>query len=585
VHAGLDLEMPSSGGAWDDRVAAALDDGTLAETDLDLACARVVALARRVAAGRPDDERAGSGDGHAGSVDGHAGSVDGHAGSREERDGAGAGCPGHDEADARRDAHHALARRAAAAGTVMLTNDGILPLTPTGRIALIGSFAETPRYQGAGSSQVNPTRLDTALDAMRARLGDGAELTYARGYDPVTGEATAEDVAEAVRAAAAAEVVVLVVGLPAGYESEGFDRTDLRLPAWHDALVEAVVAANPRTVVVLVNGAPVEVDWAERPAALVEAYLGGQAGGSALVDVLVGDAEPGGRLAESFPVRMTDLPADTCFADGPTQVVYRETCYVGYRFHDTFGVAPRFCFGHGLGYTTFDLSGLEVTGDDTDRTVRVTVTNTGARAGSTVVQVYLRDVESSVHRPAQELAGFARVHLDAGASSSVEVALDRRAFAVWDVASGDWAVEAGAFEVRVGFSSRDVRATTTIEVASDDVVSPVPAPTAAVATDLELAALLGHPVPAPRPLLPLTYDSTLDDLALVPLGRPLRAGLVKAASGMLGDEDDPAVRTMMAKVVGQMPLRAVVASSGGRLSFRTLDAALRVLNLGRRRRS
>ena len=212
---------------------------------------------------------------------------------------------------------------------------------------------------------VTPTRLDTALEAMRARLGDDAELVYAPGYDAATGETNRELLDEARRAAAGADAVVLLVGLPSSHESEGFDRKDLRLPAAHDALVDLVTATCPRTVVVLLNGAPVEVPWADQPAALVEAYLGGQAGGSALVDVLLGDAEPGGRLAESFPMAVTDLPAHAWFATHPTQVQYRENLYVGYRFHDTFEVAPRFAFGHGLGYTAFAYTDLMVTGAGT----------------------------------------------------------------------------------------------------------------------------------------------------------------------------------------------------------------------------
>jgi beta-glucosidase len=226
-------------------------------------------------------------------------------------------------------AHHALARRAAAAGAVLLTNDGTLPLAPRGRIAVIGAFAEQPRYQGAGSSLVQPTRLDTALDAMRARLGDDADLVYAPGYDPASGETTPALLAQARRAATGADAVVLLVGLPTVAESEGFDRTTLRLPEGHETLVEVVTAANRRTVVALSNGGAVEVGWVDRAAAVLECYLGGQAGGTALVDVLFGDAEPGGRLAESFPVSAAELPAHVNFATHPTQVQYRETLYSG----------------------------------------------------------------------------------------------------------------------------------------------------------------------------------------------------------------------------------------------------------------
>ena len=472
---------------------------------------------------------------------------------------------------------------------MLLTNDGTLPLAPRGRIALIGAFAEQPRYQGAGSSLVQPTRLDTALDAMRARLGDDADLVYAPGYDPDSGATTPALLAEARRAATGADAVVLLVGLPTVAESEGFDRTTLRLPEGHETLVEVVTAANRRTVVALSNGGAVEIGWADRAAAVLECYLGGQAGGTALVDVLFGDVEPGGRLAESFPVSVAELPAHVNFATHPTQVQYRETLYVGYRFHDTFDVAPRFCFGHGLGYTTFTVGDLAVEGSGTDLTATVLVRNTGERPGSEVVQLYVHDVTSTLHRPEQELKAFAKVHLQPGEAQTVSMGLDRRSFAVYDTASGSWVVEAGRFEIRVGTSSRDIRVVTEVDVASDDVVTPVPAPAAAVATDAEFAALLGRPVPAPRPLLPLTEDSTIDDLRQVLLGRPLRRLLLGAVGRTidLGDED-PGTRAMLDAVLGQMPLRAIVASSGGKVGFGTLDALLRVLNasaLGRRSRA
>jgi len=546
LHAGLDLEMPSSAGAWDGRVVDALDSGALAEADLDRACARVIELVLTVDAGRA----------------------------------AHAGDPPVDV-----DEHHAIARRAAAAGTVLLANDGILPLGARGRIALIGAFAEQPRYQGAGSSLVQPTTLDTALEAMRARLGDAAELVYAAGYDPDSGATTSALLAQARHAATGADAVVVLVGLPTTLESEGFDRTTLRLPEGHDTLVEVVTAANPRTVVALSNGSAVEIGWADRAAAVLECYLGGQAGGSALVDVLFGDVEPGGRLAESFPVAAAELPASENFAAHPTQVPYRETQYVGYRFHDTFGVAPRFCFGHGLGYSTFTVSDLVVEGAGTDLTVSVLVRNTGDRAGSEVVQLYVHDVESTLHRPEQELKAFGKVHLQPGEAETASMPLGRRAFAVWDTASASWAVEAGRFEIRVGTSSRDLPLATEVDIASNDVVTPVPAPAGAVATEAEFAVLLGRPVPAPRPLLPLHEDSTIDDLGQAALGRPLRRLLLGVVGRTvdLGDAD-PSTRAMLDAVLGQMPLRGLVASSGGKVGFGVLDGLLRVLNASAGRR-
>ena len=537
VHAGMDLEMPSSRGAWDAEVEAALDAGTLSPADLDTAVTRLVELAQRVGSAAsaapvrsPDDD------------------------------------------------HHELARRAAAAGTVLLTNDGTLPLRTDQRIGVVGALASTPRFQGGGSSRVTPTRVDDLLSSLRTLVDPhGGTVVHAAGYDAATGEATAAQVAEAVRVAAAADVVVVVVGLPDVHESEGFDRADLALPPAMDDLVTTLAAVNERTVVVLQNGAPVALPWADQPAAVLEAWLGGQAGGSALADVLTGAVEPGGRLAESFPVDVTDLPADADFADHPTRVVHRETLHVGYRFHDTFGVAPRFAFGHGLGYTTWELGEATVAGEGTDLTVTVPVTNTGERRGKQVVQLYVHDVEASVHRPEQELQAFAVAVLGPGETAQVALPLDRRSFAVWDVATGTWAVEAGTYELRLGTSSRDIAATVTVEVASDDVVTPVPAPAGAVATDEELAAL-GTPVPPPLPLLPFHRDSAVADLDQTVLGRAVRRVLTAAQARMLPEPPDEVTARLVEAATREAPLRTLATGAGGPHALPTLDRALRLLN-------
>jgi beta-glucosidase len=538
IAAGLDLEMPGNGGAHDPAVLAAVRSGRLSERDVDRCAGRVVELVQR-SRQAPD-----------------VGPVD-------------------------VDAHHALARRAAAAATVLLTNDGTLPFAPTGTIALIGGFAEDPRYQGAGSSQVTPTRLDTALAALTERVGAAGTVTYARGYDPVTGEATDEEVAHAAGVAADADTVVVLAGLPGRYESEGFDRAHLRLPDGHTRVIEAVLDANPRSVVVLSNGAPVELPWADRAAALIEGYLAGQASGSAIVDVLVGDAEPGGRLAESFPVRAEDLPADRNFPGHRRQVEHRECLAVGYRFHDTSGVAARFPFGHGLSYTSVAFEDLEVVGEGQAFTVRLRVTNTGPRRGSEVVQVYVRDVVSRVPRPDKELRGFVKVTLDPGESRVVSIELGPRAFAVWDVASEDWKVEAGTFEVLVGASSTDLRCSAAIEVASDDPPRPVAPLRGLVADDVEFAALLGRRIPRPDPVLPFHRNTMVRDLAATRLGRKVQRILVRTATrhtDRTGADGDEATRRMFEAVVAELPLRGLVVLSVGGLRFPTLDALIDVLN-------
>jgi beta-glucosidase len=537
LRVGMDLEMPGGADAFAAEITRALDTGELAEADLDRCATRVV---HRAVAWQQLRSA------------GPAPSVD-------------------------HDAHHALARRAAAAGTVLLTNDGILPLPGQGSLAIVGAFAEEPRYQGAGSSQVNPTRVDTLRAALVESLGGEAEVTYSPGYEPGSGETTPALLAAAAAAARGADRVVLVVGVPSRWETEARDRPTWSLPEAMDRLVEVVVDANPRTVVVLVNGASVDLPWADRPAALVEAHLGGQAGGSALAEVLLGAAEPGGRLAESVPFDVAQLPADANFPGSPTQVQYRETFHVGYRFHDTTGTPARFPFGHGLSYTSFHHGPIEVTGAGTDLCVSLEVTNTGSRAGSEVVQVYVRDVASCVPRPAKELAGFAKVHLEPGRMSRIRIGLDRRAFAVWDVAASAWLVESGEFEILVGASATDLRGSVTVLVDSPDTVTPVAATAGPVATDAEFAALLGHPAPAPRPPRPFTRISTPGDLTTSRAGRPVAALMEWGIRRKFGEDAEQAGDVARTVLAG-LPLRAFVTMAGGRLSFAMLDRLIAGLN-------
>ena len=538
IRAGLDLEMPGSAGTWDLEIAAALDAGTLDPAELDLACVRIVDLMLRTA---PEGAAKASAPDFA--------------------------------------AHHALARRAAAAGTVLLTNDGLLPLGAETTIAVIGAFAEHPRYQGAGSSLVTPTHLDTFLDVVREQAGEG-RVTYAPGYDPVTGETTDALLAEAARVAAGADAVVVLAGLPSRMESEGFDRDHLRLPEGHVRLIEAVIDANPRTAVALQNGAPVEMPWVARPAAILEAYLGGQAGGAALADVVLGAAEPGGRLAESFPVRASDLPSSANFPGAATQVQYREGLYVGYRFHDASSVAPLFPFGHGLGYTDFSYSGLTVAQAGERWDVTVTVKNVGKRAGSEVVQVYVHDVASTAYRPVKELKAFAKIHLAPGAAQEVTVELDRRAFAFWELASHGWRVEAGDFDILVGASSADVRAVQRISVASPDAVATSSGPSAPsfVADDAEFAGMLGRRVPAAAPLLPFHRDSTIGSLRATNLGALTRGIIVRIARRSFGGDDDPDTRAGVEALIENLPLRGVAMASQGGMPLRRLDRLIRLLN-------
>ena len=542
VAAGLDLEMPGSGGSHDDEVVAAVGAGHLSTAELDRSVTRVVELIQRAVAAQ-------------------------------------AAWPPSVDVDL--DAHHALARRVAAEAAVLLTNDGVLPLSPDKHVALIGGFAQRPRYQGAGSSQVNPTRLDTILDAMQDRFGGTSDaLTFVEGYEHRTGASSDGQIAAAVAAARAADVAVVVAGLPGRYESEGFDRPHLRLPEGHTRLIEAVTQVA-RTVVVLCNGGPVEMPWADRPAAILEAYLGGQAGGAAVVDVLYGDADPGGRLAESFPVRAGDLPADRNFPGTNRQVQYRETCFVGYRFHDMAGVPARFPFGHGLSYTTFEYTGISVeqVGDTTE--VRLTVTNVGGRAGAEVVQCYVRPPTTVIRRPDKELRDFVKVRLGPGESIAVTMELGARAFARYDVAADNWVIDAGEYEMLVGASSVDIRETATVTITGTTSAGEPTVPSGFVADDEDFARLLGRPIPTPPPPRPFHRNSTIQDLEVTLVGRALRRLLSRAAANQVDamlDSDDEATRKMVETMISQAPLRALVSLSGGRLSLTALDRMLDVLN-------
>ncbi|AGL15656.1 glycoside hydrolase family 3 C-terminal domain-containing protein [Actinoplanes sp. N902-109] len=442
VAAGLDLEMPSSGGSGTEIILQAVRAGTLAEQDVDLAVTRVLELVNRALPALGPGQTFDA------------------------------------------DAHHALAREAAVESAVLLKNDGgILPLTPTGRVAVIGEFARTPRFQGAGSSQVNPTRTESFLEALPA----GLDVVFAAGFEIESAAADPALVEEAVAAARDAEVAVVFLGLPPSYESEGYDREHMDLPAHQIDLLHAVADINDTVVVVLSNGSAVTVaPWQHRAKAILEGWLLGQAGGAATADLLLGVANPAGKLAETLPLRFEDNPTIGTFPGEHGHVRYGEGLLIGYRWYDAHRLDVAYPFGHGLSYTSFSYSDLAVSEDR----VTLTVTNTGDRDGAEVVQVYVTDPQASVFRPEQELRGFARVFLAAGASQTVTVPLGRRAFAFWHPALRRWTVEGGEFGIRVGSSSRDIRLEATLNLPGDTVVTPLAAESTA-------EEWLAHPAAGP----------------------------------------------------------------------------------------
>lgn len=411
------------------------------------------------------------------------------------------------------EAHHALAREVAAKGVVLLKNEGaLLPLRPGTRVALIGDFAQTPRYQGAGSSLVNPTRLENLLDELREE--EGLELVgFEPGFERAGGEC-AEKAAAAVALAAEADVALVCLGLDEGRESEGVDRTDLRIGDDQIALLHRVAAVNPRVVVVLNAGGCVETPWSSDCQALVYAALGGQAGAGGLLDVLTGRQNPQGRLTESWPQRLEDTPTAGAFPSDEATAEYREGLYVGYRYYQTAGVPVAFPFGFGLSYTSFSYSDVRATPEG----VSFVVTNTGDVTGVEVAQVYVSKPDARVFRPARTLVGWSLVELAPGESREVQVPLTSRAFAYFDVVTGHWEIEGGSYELLVGASVDDLRLSACVELegtgAEDPYaqrdVGPYRSGKIRQVSDAQFAALLGVPLPSPR--LVLDENLTFRDL-------------------------------------------------------------------------
>ena len=423
LNAGLNLEMPPSN--TDDQIVAAGKDGRIPAAQLDEMAQGMIDLVTKA---RPAMSR-----------DGYRYDVD---------------------------AHNEIARQAAVESMVLLKNeDATLPVAKGAKIAVIGEFARTPRYQGAGSSLINPTKLTSFLDALEER---GVAADFAPGF---TLDDAAQDPAlteQAVTAAQQADVVLLFLGLPSAYESEGFDRTTLDIPAKQVEVLDAVAAANPNVAVVLSNGSVVSLPWQGRAKAILETWLLGQAGGAALADVIFGDETPSGKLAQTIIDDVNDDPSAMNWPGEEGHVDYGEGVFVGYRYHDTFRKQVTYPFGYGLSYATFDVHDATVakTGPRTAE-VTVTVTNTSDVAGAETVQVYVAPPKAKVARPVHELKGFAKVALEPGESKNVTIALDDRAFAYWSERFDDWHVEGGTYTVEVGVSSRDIISRLDVEIDDD----------------------------------------------------------------------------------------------------------------------
>lgn len=423
VVAGLDLEMPSSGGINDGFLVEAVKEGRLKEEVLDQAAARILKIADRYLKNRKPDTIWD------------------------------------------KEAHHELARKMEGECAVLLKNQEILPLADSDEVAFIGYFAAHPRYQGGGSSHINSTRVESAVEA-----ASGKRVIYAQGYEIDSDQINGTLLEEAVEAAKKVKTAVIFAGLPDSYESEGYDRDHMAMPACQNALIEAVAAVQPNTVVVLHNGSPVEMPWIDKVKGVLEAYLGGQAVGGAIVDILYGHVNPSGKLAETFPRKLEDNPSYLYYGGEKDVTEYREGVFVGYRYYDKKNMEVLFPFGHGLSYTTFEYSNMKadkLAMNDTDTvTVSLDVTNTGKVKGKEVVQIYVEAPESQAIRPLRELREFAKVELEPGETKTLSFTLNKRAFSYYHVGMKDWYAETGTYLIHAASSSRDLRQRIGVKVES-----------------------------------------------------------------------------------------------------------------------
>lgn len=473
-----------------------------------------------------------------------------------------------------KDAHHALARKCAEQSIVLLENDGILPLDRNAVVGIIGDFARNPRYQGAGSSMVNPTRLDNLYDCLRAA---GVSIAgYAQGFDRRKPNPDQKLIDEAVRVAEAAPVVLLCVGLDEIAESEGMDRSNMELSKGQRELIEAVCKVNRNVVLVLSGGSPFVIPGSFRAA--IHGYLGGQAGTGAMADALLGKVNPSGKLNETWPLQLEDTPACAYFPSKERTAEYREGLYIGYRYYDTANIPVRYPFGHGLSYTTFLYSDIHA---EKDR-VTFTIANAGAWDGAEVAQVYVSCKDGNVFRPQKELKGFAKVFLKAGESRTVSVSLDDKAFRYFNVKTNRWEVESGIYTISVASDAAHVRLSANIRVEGTN----APAPYGALPgyesgritriSEEEYRDLLGHPIPDGHWGGELTRNDAICQLYYAKTGA---ARLVyKILTHMKEKSEAKGIPDLNILFVYNMPFRALAKMSGGLMSDRMVDDVVLLVN-------
>jgi len=510
LKAGLELEMPTSFGMNDQKIVEAVKTGELDEAVLDKAVERIINIVYRFI---------------------------------ENRD-----C----NAIFDREADHELARKAASESIVLLKNENILPLSKKDTAAFIGYFAKWPRYQGGGSSRINSYKMESAID-----MAKDIDLIYAQGYEVHDDIIRQDLIDEAVEAAKRAKVAVVFAGLPDAFESEGFDRTHIRLPQCQNALIKAVTNANPNTVIVLHNGSPVEMPWINDVNAVLEVYLGGQAIGGATIQVLYGEVNPSGRLAETFPLRVQDNPSYLYYLGEGDCVEYREGVFVGYRYYDKKEMGVLFPFGYGLSYTAFSYSNLKLDKTkmkDLDTlTVMVDVTNIGKCAGKEVVQLYVAPKCGQAIRPVRELKGFEKIFLEPNETKTVTFTLSKRAFAYYDMNIQDWYVESGEYEIQINKSSRKIILSASVHITG-----------------------------TVHKKIIYTRDSTIGDILHHPNGSSiLKPILDKYSLTGYGEEDNllgDGTKVMMEALIKNMPLRGLISFSDGSITFKNIEKVLKELN-------
>ncbi len=519
LPAGLDLVMPGPRPDYRSDVAAAVSSGAISMSQLDDAVCRVFEL--------------------------------------HEKHRSFAGMPLRMDAAERLD----MARKVAEESSVLLKNDGVLPLSPDAQVAVIGSFAREPRYQGAGSSKINPISLDCTFDAL---VEAGVQVVYESGYDVETGAASEEQLAAAERIAVEADVALVFVGLPDSSEAEGADRPDMTLPHGHDELVMRVCAANPNTVVVLQGGSPMELPWRNEPRAILLSYLAGCRGGHATANLLLGHANPSGKLAETWPLHLADTPCANFYPSDERQVRYRESIYTGYRYYDAAGIKVAYPFGFGLSYTSFFYGDLQIVQEGEGFSVTCSVFNEGACAGKEAVQLYIAPLEPSVFKAPQQLKGFTKVYLQPGERKRVSFTLEHRDFSHFDAQARAWVVEEGSYEIRVSASSRDVRLRKTVEVSgcakrSDDAPLVYHDVKPGCFSEEAFAQLYGRPFPKKIVALrPYTANATIGDLKSSFLGNIVHYLMKRELKLLIAK--DPAKRKLTELMLSETPLRMLAMS-------------------------